>query len=224
MPIQAGRKGVRKDQVDYLGRVISGGGSSDLEPRVETLETNVSAIRTRVTAVEGAVEGVEEQIDTFEFRTDTETGKAQYRPDADSEWSDFSSGGGSVIGFNLPDDIGTAFSGGDTSVTGSGRYYTDETTGITYIKGSFTVLATDTYTHTITEDIPNIDTSKGTFGVLNVSIRNGNINGTTSSKKLWIPFVSGANSSLGVIPDSAIYSVGNTYDFYGQYYSVAPTI
>lgn len=224
MSIQAGRKGVRKDQVDYLGRVNSGGGSSDLEPRVETLETNVSAIRTRVTAVEGAVEDVEGQLDTFEFRTDTETGKAQYRPDADSEWSDFSSGGGSVIGFNLPDDIGTAFSGGDTVVSGSGRYYTDETTGITYIKGSFTVHTTDTYSHTISDNIPNIDASKGSYAVLSVSKRDGNINGTASSKKIWIPFISGTDSTLAIIPDSAIYSVGNTYDFYGQYYSVAPTI
>lgn len=41
MALQAGRVGVKKDQVDWQGNIIGGGGGTDLTPRVIALENEI---------------------------------------------------------------------------------------------------------------------------------------------------------------------------------------
>lgn len=48
MALQAGRVGVRKDQVDYQGKIIGGGGGADLTPRVEHLEGQIGTFEFSV--------------------------------------------------------------------------------------------------------------------------------------------------------------------------------
>lgn len=71
MAIEAGRVGVRADQVDPYGRIKGGGGGTD--PAVTKLQT---------------------QVGTYSFRTNPEDGSAQYRKSDEDEWKNFSSGGG----------------------------------------------------------------------------------------------------------------------------------
>lgn len=71
MAIEAGRVGVRADQVDPYGRVVGGGGGTD--PAVTKLQT---------------------QVGSYSFRTNPEDGSAQYRKSDEDEWANFNSGGG----------------------------------------------------------------------------------------------------------------------------------
>lgn len=79
MALQAGRAGVRKDQVDYLGKVKGGGGSSDTYTKQQ--------IDTKLSSKQDA-----DKIGGFEFR-DNE-GTPQYRTSSTGDWLNFSSGGG----------------------------------------------------------------------------------------------------------------------------------
>lgn len=71
MAIEAGRVGVRADQVDPYGRVLGGGGGTD--PAVTKLQT---------------------QVGSYSFRTNPEDGSAQYKQSDSGEWKNFSAGGG----------------------------------------------------------------------------------------------------------------------------------
>lgn len=88
MALQAGRTGVRKNQVDFLGRV-KGGGSADTYTKTQ--------IDTKLSAKQDA-----EKIGGLEFR-DNE-GQAQYKTPT-GEWTNFSSGGDAPIGWNVPAEL-----------------------------------------------------------------------------------------------------------------------
>ena len=115
MALQAGRVGVNKNQVDWQGNIIGGGGGSSVQPQIDQIKS---------------------QIGTFEFSV--VDGVAGYKKTGADTFTPFSTGG---IGWNVPLDkltvAGATLSSKITDVVGG--YYIED--NILYVDLSFTTNA-----------------------------------------------------------------------------------
>ena len=162
MALKAGRVGVAKDQVDEFGKITGGSTPENVYTKTQcdnkfetkthanntyqpkTIEVPLELLGGSQLTVETSLHAIEETFGNLRFRNNDGTPQVK-TPSGD--WTNFNSGGGGGIGFNIPSDLLMSATPGRASctITGGGYAVVD---GIIYV------------------DVTFIDTSSGATGSL----------------------------------------------------------
>lgn len=149
MALKAGRVGVAKDQVDEFGNIIGSTPENvytktQCDNKFETkthanntyqqknIEVPLELLGGSQLTVEASLHAIEDTFGDLQFRDNEGTPQVKT---PNGEWTNFNSGGGGDLGFNIPDNLltTTGIVCYQNAEYVDGGYYIDELNGLAYI-------------------------------------------------------------------------------------------